>query len=741
MRYLLFILFFLPQVAFCQIDAYTGATQQSTERINRKAVLRRNNPKVTAMDTLASLSVGNGRFATTVDITGMQSFPEVYKNGVPLCAMSEWGWHSFPNTENLKPEESRQTLRFPFRNHDEVYAVEYKKGGRQQAATTYFRVNPHRLNLGSVGLSYQKSDGEFSLSDITDINQQLDLQSGTIESKYKVGGVPVEVITAAMPNRDATIYRVKSNLLKKGLLMVSVRFSYPTGKHADDGNDWTQPEKHHSKIIAATPQSAVIERTLDATRYYLTLRWEGKAELTESGAHQFVLKTAEPTLTLEAHYSLAMPQGDADNFSFRQSLSEVQRWWRENWSRGGFVDFSECTDPRAPELERRVVLSQYLTQINCAGSMPPQETGLTYNSWFGRPHLEMTWWHAVHFALWGRPEVLQSIMGWYKDVAAAEARKIAERQGFKGVRWMKMTDPWAGEAPSNTGSFLIWQQPHYIYMAEELYRANPTEATLRQYAALVEQTAVWMADFVVRDSLSGKYELRGATAMQETMNKAISYNHPFELAYWRYGLMVAQQWRERAGKARHAEWDEIIKNLSSLPMEGEVYAAGIMNRESAEQVLPGESDDVASAAFHQKSRNDHPAVLGAAGLLPCKAGFKSYADESMRKTLRWVMQNWNWATTWGWDYGMTAMAAARLGDGQTAVDMLLTDKVKNRYLVSGHNYQTADRLRIYLPGNGALLTAVAMMCAGWDGCSEVQNPGFPQDGKWNVRWEGLHRMQ
>ena len=31
------------------------------------------------------------------------------------------------------------------------------------------------------------------------------------------------------------------------------------------------------------------------------------------------------------------------------------------------------------------------------------------------------------------------------------------------------------------------------------------------------------------------------------------------------------------------------------------------------------------------------------------------------------------------------------------------------------------------------------MCAGWDGC-EVKNPGFPQDGTWDVRWEGLQPM-
>ena len=57
----------------------------------------------------------------------------------------------------------------------------------------------------------------------------------------------------------------------------------------------------------------------------------------------------------------------------------------------------------------------------------------------------------------------------------------------------------------------------------------------------------------------------------------------------------------------------------------------------------------------------------------------------------------------------------------------------------GKRIYQSSRLRLYLPGNGGLLTAVAMMCAGWDG-SEGVNPGFPSDGTWNVRWEGLSPM-
>ena len=67
------------------------------------------------------------------------------------------------------------------------------------------------------------------------------------------------------------------------------------------------------------------------------------------------------------------------------------------------------------------------------------------------------------------------------------------------------------------------------------------------------------------------------------------------------------------------------------------------------------------------------------------------------------------------------------------------DVKKNTYLANGHNYKDA-RLTLYLPGNGGLLTAVAMMAAGWDGAPDVPAPGFPTNGRWTVRAEGHVRM-
>ena len=81
--------------------------------------------------------------------------------------------------------------------------------------------------------------------------------------------------------------------------------------------------------------------------------------------------------------------------------------------------------------------------------------------------------------LWGRIEYLEKLMNWYSDVAD-KAKAIAKRQGFEGVRWQKMTDNNGDEAPSSMGAFLIWQQPHFIYFAELVYRDHKDIKTLEQ---------------------------------------------------------------------------------------------------------------------------------------------------------------------------------------------------------------------------------------------------------------------
>ncbi len=692
---------------FCNTSLATA--QES--KIDRHALVTRNNPHITAIDSLSSVSVGNGECAFTVDATGLQTFPDAYKLGVPLGTQSQWGWHSFDNPQNLKPEESLKEYDFGH-GHKELYSTQIKEPGRAKDASDWYRANPHRLHLGMIGLELGDN---AKPEQITDIQQELDMWNGEINSSFSYNGSSYSIKTMCHPQYDMVAAEVET----KAHNGICFRFPYPTGGHSDDACNWNANDKHSTTIVSQGDHYAVLQRTLDATTYYVTIRWEGDAQLTEKSANYFVLTPQNDKLAFTCTFTPDNKQ--TADISVEETEKAAKEYWNEYWTNGAAVDFSDCTDPRAKELERRVVLSQYLLAIQCAGSTPPQETGLTYNSWFGKFHLEMIWWHQAHFALWNHPEKLDRTLGWYHSVEPV-AREIAQRQGFDGIRWMKMTDPSGTEAPSSVGSFLIWQQPHLIYLAELLYRDNPNDnGILEKYGDLVEKTAEFMYSFATYDSINGRYVLKGAIPAQETLRAAETVNPPFELSYWHYAMQVAQQWRERRGLQRNPQWDVLIDKLSPLAYnDDKLYLAA----ETA-------TDTYTDIRF----TSDHMAVLGSVGILPMNNLIRA---DYMSNTLAWIWDNWNWDETWGWDYPMTAMNAARLGEPDKAVGALLMDKRTNTYLVNGHNYQD-NRLRIYLPGNGGLLTAIAMMCAGWDGCTE-NNPGFPHDGSWNVRWEGLHPM-
>ena len=643
----------------------------------------------------------------TVDFTGLQTFPEYCKNGVPLGTQSQWGWHSFPNPDNYKHEETLKNYDFG-RGRLEPYAVQDKNANqRTKDAVNWFRSNPHRLHLGIIGLEL---DENIQPAGIKNINQKLDLWNGFIHSRFSVNDTTYDVTTVCHPQKDLISAKISSG----GKYAVKFHFPYPTGEFADYGCDWIKNELHTTAIVNQTQHSVTLERKIDATVYYVTITWEGEASFTEKETNYFLLTPENKNLSFSCLFT-EQPSPELPS-AFSETMHAAIAYWNSYWKEGAAVDFSDCKDPRAKELERRVVLSQYLLAIQCAGSAPPQETGLTYNSWYGKFHLEMILWHQAQFALWGHPELLERTLPWYRK-AYPVAKEIAERQGFDGVRWMKMTDLSGMEAPSSVGSFLIWQQPHLIYLAELLYRQNPSQELINKYEDLVEATADFMYSFADYDSINNRYILKGIIPVQETLNPEETYNPPFELSYWHYGLMTAQKWRERAGKARKPEWDALIEKLSPLAEKDGLYLAA----ESA-------PDTYQNIRYY----SDHPAVLGAYGLLPDS---KQFNKETMKNTLHWVWEYWNWDKTWGWDYPMVAMNAARLGEPEKAVDALLMDKKTNTYLSNGHNFQD-DRLRIYLPGNGGLLTAIAMMCAGWDGC-KTANPGFPNDGNWNVKWEGL----
>jgi len=695
---------------------YSKKVKPYSPLIDRYAVVSRHNVHVTRADPFSSLSVGNGSFVFTVDVTGLQTFPEFYdREGVPLHTMAEWAWHTQAPPRLFKLEETYEVY--------DTYGrpVRYPTNTNVPAAG-WLRANPHKVDLGRIGLVLKRKDGRLAdIKGLRDIDQILDLWEGVVSSDFSLEGERVSVRTCCHPDLSAVSVKIRSKLLKEGGIKISLAFPYGGAAWGRGFDDWESPDLHVTEIVREAPGKVVLKRTLDDLTYFCTVFHSAGLNFEKTGPHRFFLSpSGECSNEIETVIVFSGNEKGVRALSFKSTLEACRRHWKRFWESGGVIDLSGSKDPRWKELERRVVLSQYLTALQCAGSFPPAETGLTLNSWHGKFHLEMHWWHGVHFALWGRLHLLEKSLPWYKKILPA-AKNTARFQGYRGCRWPKMVDPSGRESPSGIGPLLIWQQPHPIYYAELCWRENPERRTLEKYKDIVFETAEFLASFPVWDQKRGVYNLGppliGAPEVYIHRRRELK-NQNFEIAYWRFGLETANKWRKRLGMGVEKKWQHVASHLPPLARKDGLYVAGENARETFEKYAVG-----------------HPSLLAPFGMLSDPTVDK----EVMRETLKEVMRKWNWKSTWGWDYPLIAMTAARLGEPALAIEALLMDSPKNRFLPNGHKPEHGG-LPVYLPANGGLLAAVAMMAAGWEGCPETQAPGFPQDGSWKVRWEGLRPM-
>lgn len=689
------------------------------ERFNRKPWVQRHNVHIQAFDSLSSLTLGNGHFAFTVDITGLQSFPDAYAHGIPLGTMSDWAWHSFPNDSNYTIKDVIQWL--PSCQHRPIpYAMQFDTG-RAARAANYLRANPQRIHLGLFGLHlYDSTHQHINVSQIHHLDEVLDMWEGKIASHFTIQHTPVEVTTYCHQKKDVIATEIITPLWRKHQIELYIHLPYPNPQAVSPGYDTGHAKDYTTAIVRRSSRELVLKEQIDTTVYYVYLKTAQPARFTQHRPHTWTIIPIPPTDTFQCSVWFTPVLSAEPVPNFKETAASSQKGWAAYWNKGGYIDFSGCKDPRAFELERRMITSLYLTRTQCAGDYPPQETGLTYNSWYGKFHLEMYWWHILHFALWGHPEIVERSLKWFAKVLP-EAQHTAMIQGFKGARWQKMTDPSGNRSPSSVGELLIWQQPHMIYLAEILYRVTHDTQILHKYQNLVFETADFMASFAHFDSTDGFYHLcHPLIPAQEIFHAEQTDDPSFEIAYWYIGLRIAQEWRKRLHLPPKASWQVVIDNLAQLPVQDSLY-------------LP--EAHATEAYTNDVFRRDHPIVLGILGMLPQT---KMVNLNIMNHTFNEVMKKWNWQTTWGWDFPMMAMTATRLDRPEDAIRALFMPVQKNTYLINGHNYQD-QRLRIYLPGNGGLLTALALMAAGWDGCT-ISCPGFPHNGKWHIRWGGLHPM-
>lgn len=693
----------------CASSIFVSGCSEQRFQIDRNALVTRHNIEITTADSLNSLTVGNGKFAFTVDITGLQTFPDYYAKGIPLGTMADWAWHSEINRNGYSLEHVYRTWDVHGRKIDYVHRYSNPSDTLRYRASEWLRENPHKIHLGMIGFDFPGIDN-FSRDIIKNPHQSLNLWTGLIESHFVVDGKTVEIRSACHPELDMVSAVVRSGLLANKRLRIKIHF--PLGVPDQNGYDFDKPDKHITEIVSETSNEIVFRRQQDEDVYFVKLYKPGSVFVKGIDSHLFFLEAQPGDSVLE--FSCLFSKNLLDGSllpGYNESERASEESWKEFWSTGGAVDFSESTDPRAFELERRVVLSRYLTRIQCAGDNPPSETGLTYNTWYGKFHLEMHWWHGVHFALWQKEQILENQMQYYSRIYD-RALATARRQGYAGVRWPKMTDPDGRESPSNVGPYLIWQQPHFIYFAELLYQnAKDKKAVLEKYKNLLFATADFMASYAWYDSTTNRYILGPVLiSAQESLRPETTINPTFELDYWYWGLKIAQEWRKRLGMRPDPAYADVLRKLSSLPVQDGLYLC---------------SEDTKDTWQNPRYMSDHPIISGIAGMIP-ETGLVD--RKILANTLDTIKARWNWNSCWGWDFPLLAMSAAALGRYDQAIDFLLIDTPKNRYLPNGHNFQDATRLMIYLPGNGGLLTAVAYMC---------KTNTFPNNGKWKVRWEKI----
>lgn len=654
------------------------------DRIDRRLLVSRHD--IVLQDSRRVIPLGNGEFCFNADRTGLQTFDG--------NTMAHWAWHEFPLPEGVRREDLPETGsymrgRLKGRGQDEI------PPGMEKAARYMFD-NPHAFNLGRLG--FVEEDGSRMAEDaVLDARTRCALWEGRLETEFTYRGWRLRVRVCVHPDMDAVAVRVEAP--QEAKLTILLDFPYPSIREEIGWNGDFDAWSRHVSEISMEGRRCRILRTIDETRYSVDWTWTNGVPA-RVHPHGLALKFTGPT-EMVLRWNRAEPSRPVPGVS--ETEAACQAAWHAFWMSGGAIDLSGSADPRWFELERRIVVSQYILRTQSAGSLPSAEAGLMYmDSWRGQFHMEMVWWHAAHYALWHRMELADRQLECYSRFLPL-ARHLAEQLGYQGAKWGKSVT-WKGRSAPWVGNLaLLWKQPHPIFFAELEFRNRPTSQTLEKWAEIVEETACHMADYATLGE-DGFYHLDPAMPPSEY---GFTYDTVFDLAYWRWALDEAQLWRQRMGKPRVAAWEEVAERLAPLPVHDGAY----LN---------------AREWFDTYTRQNfgHPDPVGVYGMLPpTEMVSRRVARDSLKK----VWECWDKENIWGWDYPWIAMCASRVNEPEIAVEAMLRLKMDEVCLNSDGSYP-------YLPANGAVLYAAAMMAVGRNG---EHAPGFPADGTWTVKAEGI----
>ena len=201
--------------------------------IDRQALVTRHNPHLTQIDTRSPFTLGNGCFAFTADVTGMQTLSDLYeKTGIPLQTMARWAWHIAPNPKGYKLEDAFEWID----THGKL--IPYPTNGTSEAGL-WLRQNPHDVPLGRI--AFADSLGQsLQAADISKVTQTLNLWTGHLTSQFMWHNYEVKVDTVVDSATDTVAVKIKSKAITQGLLTLTLDYprGYPTKMLNNPPMEW-----------------------------------------------------------------------------------------------------------------------------------------------------------------------------------------------------------------------------------------------------------------------------------------------------------------------------------------------------------------------------------------------------------------------------------------------------------------------------------------------------------------------
>lgn len=588
----------------------------------KKSDIIKYNLKFNHIDSKNPVTIGNGDFAITLDQTGTQSLYETYKD-IPLSTMSNKNWF-YKDKKNIKPSyvDGKAYMLFNLDN-DPNYQTN--------------RQYPFKYSFMQI-LLYD-NDKLIDINNIKDVKQELDLYKGIVTSSFNYKEKINKTISFIYQDHDEFNFKLQSDNLN-----LALKFNYPS--YTKNG--------YRLDIL---PNVLVKEDRI-------TLLYDDKNSLS------FKLKSSSKYQIVENTLIF-----DDNNVSFSLALDEIKE--------GKLLDeFWKCDNGIIidnEELVKKMVLSKYLLHVNSTGIYPPQESGLTYNCWNSKFHLEM---HLIH-SLWNiynnHVGDLVKSFDYYLSIMPSSLKR-ASLNGYKGLRFPKMTGPDGEDSPSNIGPLLIWQAPHILFMLQEIYYLYNKENIIKKYEPLISGTIDFMISFLtLKDS---KYQMLDPLLEAcESIPLDRCQNPSFELEYWRYTL------------ERQPKIDTVLyghQRYDYLDITSKI-------------ITPKEDDGIYLKTYGVIDKydlyKDHPTE----GFLMSFFKSKIVDKEKMVKTIDYILKNMDLSSYWGWDFPFLGLSLLNCGEIEKSIEVTQLNTINNQYLYNGYNTSPRDDLKAYLPGNGAFL--------------------------------------